>query len=140
MIFELAEQLFKRGYNCYFSTNNPNEAGSFYTYEIIAENRESYLKRMAESAYTIAFTSINEGWNRLAHESILLGTNVIGFNKGGLGDLLIESNFFIVENGDQALEIILAKKSSVTPDSFINRYAYTNASQFLESSVLFVNS
>ncbi len=140
MIFELAEQLFKLGYNCYFSTNNPNEAGSFYTYEIIAENRESYLKRMAESAYTIAFTSINEGWNRLAHESILLGTNVIGFNKGGLGDLLIESNSFIVENSDQALEIILAKKSSVTPVSFINRYADTNASQFLESSVLFVNS
>jgi hypothetical protein len=140
MIFELAEKLFKNGYSCYFTTNDYNEAGSFDSYEIIAENRESYLNRLATSAYTIAFTSINEGWNRLVHESILLGTNVIGLNKGGLGDLLIESNSFIVENSNQAFEIILSKKNTSPPESFINKYADVNANQFLRSSIEFIRS
>lgn len=139
-VFELADRLTKLGYNCYFSTNNFEESGRFDSYEIIAENKESYLKRMASSAYTIAFTSINEGWNRVAHESILLGTNVIGFNLGGLGNLLTESNSFIVEDLEQALEIIKSEKIAIPPYSFINKYSDVNASQFLESSIQFVRS
>ncbi|MFY8107784.1 MAG: glycosyltransferase [Bacteroidia bacterium] len=139
-VFELANRLTELGYNCYFSTNNTSETGRFNTYEIIAENRESYLKRMAESTYTIAFTSINEGWNRVAHESILLGTNVIGFNLGGLGDLLKESNSFIVDDVDQALDIIISEKTVVPPDLFINKYSDLNAGKFLDSSIQFVRN
>ncbi len=139
-VFELANRLTELGYNCYFSTNNTSEKGRFDTYEIIAENRESYLNRMAGSTYTIAFTSINEGWNRVAHESILLGTNVIGFNLGGLGDLLKESNSFIVEDIEQALQIIKSEKTHVIPDSFIKKYSDINAGQYLESSIQFVRN
>jgi hypothetical protein len=139
-VFELADRLNELGYDCYFSTNNFDESGRFESYEIIAEIRESYLKRMASSAYTIAFTAINEGWNRVAHESILLGTNVIGFNSGGLGDLLIESNSFIVEDIEQALEIIKSEQTAIIPESFIKKYSDMNASRFLEPSVQFIRS
>jgi hypothetical protein len=34
---------------------------------------------------TVCLIKVNEGWNRLAHESILIGTPVFGYGNGGLG-------------------------------------------------------
>jgi hypothetical protein len=60
---------------------------------------------MAASEYTLAMPFIKEGWNRIAHESLLLGTQVIGFNQGGLGDLLRGANAFAL--GEESREEIL---------------------------------
>jgi hypothetical protein len=96
-LFYLAEQLFVRGYFCYFSTNDPKKVYESAYYKVIYfNNHDEYLQHMAESEYTLAMPAIEEGWNRIAHESLLVGTQVIGFNKGGLGDLLRGSNAFMI--------------------------------------------
>ena len=137
-VFLLANELKQKGFHCYFSTNNEEESGSFENYDIISEPRHDYLNRMASAVYTIAFTSINEGWNRVAHESIVLGTTVIGFDKGGLGDLLKESNSHLVNTIDQALEIILSEKVIENNTSFYSKYDSENAFLFLPKSAKFI--
>ncbi|MFY8022362.1 MAG: hypothetical protein ACOVP1_14245 [Bacteroidia bacterium] len=137
-IFVLAKQLKQQGYTCYFSTNRSEEAGDFDNYSIISEGYESYIKRMSSASYTIAFTSINEGWNRVAHESILCGTPVIGFFKGGLGDLLKESNSFIVKNVSEAVHIILNQQQPNINPNFTERYSIGNFSSFIKDSEVFL--
>lgn len=102
-VFLLAEQLHKKGYHCYFSTNDPNKVFVHACYEVkyFAQTFD-YLKEMAASEYTLAMPFIREGWNRVAHESLLVGTQVIGFDKGGLGDLLKGANAFIVGEPEQS--------------------------------------
>ena len=96
-LFFLAEQLSGKGYECYFSTNDPKKVYQSKYYQVIYfENHADYLQQMAASEYTLAMPSIAEGWNRIAHESLLVGTQVIGFNKGGLGDLLRGANALLV--------------------------------------------
>jgi len=96
-LFYIAEQLANRGYTCYFSTNDPKKVYQSNYYQVIYfEKHTDYLQEMAASEYTLAMPAIAEGWNRIAHESLLVGTQVIGFNKGGLGDLLRGANAFIV--------------------------------------------
>lgn len=96
-LFLLAELLHARGYQCYLSTNNPKMVYQSKYYEVIYfEKHSDYIQKMASSAYTIAMPSIAEGWNRVAHESLLVGTQVIGFNKGGLGDLLRGANALMI--------------------------------------------
>lgn len=82
----LIHELRQRGYACYFSSNEtPFESHlpiSFFT------TREAYLKQMALSACTVILNRINEGWNRVAHESMLLNTPVICRPGGGLEELV----------------------------------------------------
>ena len=137
-IFQLAEMLYDHGYSCYFSSNKAQEAGVFKYYSIVSESYEAYLTRMSSAMYTIAFTAINEGWNRVAHESIIVGTPVIGFHKGGLADLLIDSNSIIVNDAENALKLILMNEKSTLNDSFINKYSIQNISSFLNESEIFL--
>lgn len=107
-IFRLAAALSTDGYYCYFSTLNPHEAkphdGRF---EIICfHNFRDYLDHMSLCCCTLALTRINEGWNRVAHESLLVGTPVIGYNRGGLGDLLKKASCIIVNDVDEAYTVI----------------------------------
>ncbi|MCG9880374.1 MAG: glycosyltransferase family 4 protein [Bacteroidia bacterium] len=96
-LFLLAELLHNKGYQCYMSTNDPKKVYQSKFYEVIYfEKHSDYLQKMASSAYTLAMPSIAEGWNRVAHESLLVGTQVIGFNKGGLGDLLKGANALMI--------------------------------------------
>jgi glycosyltransferase involved in cell wall biosynthesis len=71
------------------------------------ESPENYLQEMAASLYTLALPLFNEGWNRVAHESILVGTPVIGYPKGGLADLLKQSNSHMAHHKEDVLHIIL---------------------------------
>jgi glycosyltransferase involved in cell wall biosynthesis len=131
-IFKLAELLSLNNYSCYFSTLEKQMEKTDKNYSVICfETYELYLRHMAESKYSIAFPSINEGWNRVSHESILVGTPVIGFNKGGLGDLLKESNMLIVNNAAEALELILGNTIREPAIEFIKKYDIENAINFL---------
>ncbi|MFI5222259.1 MAG: glycosyltransferase, partial [Bacteroidia bacterium] len=92
------------------------------------------------SLYTLAFTGINEGWNRIAHESILAGTDVIGVDSGGLGDLLKESGSMIANSAEEFANQIFENKRSKINEDFIEKYDETNAGKFLESIVKFIES
>lgn len=122
-IFQLAEKLNQNGFTCYFCSLDAYQARQETYYSIKHfESFENYLQCMAESEYTLAFTQLNEGWNRLAHESILVGTSVIGFNKAGLGELLQLSNSFIVNSMDEAFDIIIKKQHNQVHDDFIQSF------------------
>ncbi len=130
-VFDLAQRLTNQGIHCYFSTLDARLAQRKDHYEIVSFDRyESYLVYMAESKFTLAFPAINEGWNRVAHESVLVGTTVIGFKKGGLGNLLEESTMFMVDHYDEALKIILEDKHAETSLQFIAKYDIKNANTF----------
>lgn len=107
-IIRLAGALTADGYYCYFSTLDPDKAMSHNgKFEVICfHGFEDYLEQMSRSCCTLALTQINEGWNRVAHESILVGTPVIGYNKGGLGDLMKASRSVVVRDIDEAYTVI----------------------------------
>lgn len=133
-VFDLAKMLSEKGYYCYFSTLEPTMAASHNgSYEIICFSQfNDYLGSMARSCCTIAFTRINEGWNRVAHESLLVGTPVIGFKKGGLGDFLKESNSIIANNAEEAYTCIVENKWPIIDKSFIDTYSTQKTNNYLE--------
>lgn len=123
-IFKLAEKLSLAGYDCYFSASDKEmklPASDFYRVAYF-ESSEAYLKEMACSLCTIQMPAIAEGWSRVAHESMLVGTPVIGYDKGGLGQLLKESGSTIVQDVEQAFQFITTGKFTLPDDSFINKY------------------
>lgn len=130
-LFELAERLNRKGFNCYFSTIDPTRVVSDKGVEVICfEHFEAYLKAMAESLYTIQFPSIEEGWSRIGHESVLVGTPLIGRAVGGLAELLEESGSMKADSIDEIENIItngLVKE--VNPD-FVMKYDELNAGQW----------
>jgi len=133
-ILALSIKLSSDGYYCYFSTLNTEEArphnGSF---DIICfKDFTEYLDHMAQSCCTLALTKINEGWNRMAHESILVGTPVIGYMRAGLGDLLKESNSMAVKNIDEAYTCIRESLWILPDKRFMEAYDIKNADKYLK--------
>lgn len=51
-------------------------------------SREEYLCLLQAADVTITMSHLLEGWNRIAHESLLSRTPVIGSGKGGMKELL----------------------------------------------------
>ncbi|MES2618188.1 MAG: hypothetical protein V4613_09925 [Bacteroidota bacterium] len=133
-IFQLARLLSEKDYYCYFSTLEPEMSAPHNgQYEVKYFNEfNSYLSEMARCCCTIAFTRINEGWNRIGHESILVHTPVIGYKKGGLGDFLKESNSIIANNAEEAYTCIVENKWSIIDKSFIDTYSKQKTNQYLE--------
>lgn len=131
-IFALAEKLSKEGYYCYFSTLNPHEASSkSKNFDILYFPRfTDYLEHVSRSLCTLALSRINEGWNRMAHESILLGTPVIGYDAGGLGDLLKESKSMIVNSVDEAYHCITENLWVLPNAQFSEKYDLKNFAKY----------
>lgn len=131
-IFALTHQLKALGYHCYFSTLHQYEVKQTIDFEVrYFEKHSEYLNTMAQCQYTLALIKINEGWNRIAHESILVNTPVIGYNKGGLGNLLQESNSIIAANIDEVLAQITQSKQFDINQNFIAKYHLINAEKFI---------
>ncbi len=131
-LFELAEKLNNLGYKCYFFTLNKAEARTDINYEIVyLPTHEAFLQRMAQCLYTISLIKVNEGWSRVSHESILVGTQVIGCNKGGLGDLLRLSNSHIIEKTDEAIAIIDGRKNKEINTHFFADYDISQTEFYL---------
>jgi RNA-binding protein YlmH len=93
---------------------------------------DQYLLEMASSEYTLAYIAINEGWNRVAHESILVGTQVIGVNKGGLGNLIAESGSLTAATVDDFMAIILAQQTQKVTPSFVQKYDLRSAQKWVQ--------
>ena len=130
-VFEIAKQLSAKGYYCYFSTNFKDFASKNSDYEVVYfEQFEDYLTQMAASEFTLALTAINEGWNRVAHESILVGTPVIAYAKAGLLDLVNESKSISANNINEVLQAIENKNVQANP-SLLAHYDIKNFDEYL---------
>ncbi len=130
-VFEIANQLTSKGYCCYFSTNFKDFATKTSSYEVIYFDQfENYLTQMALSEFTLAITGINEGWNRVAHESILVGTPVIAYAKAGLLNLVNESKSITANNIEEVLQAIENKNVQVNPN-LLAHYDIKNAANYL---------
>ncbi|MCF8429149.1 MAG: hypothetical protein K9G64_03370 [Bacteroidia bacterium] len=130
-VFEIAKQLTDQGYYCYFSTNFKDFATKTSTYEVVYFDQfENYLTQMAFSEFTLALTRINEGWNRVAHESILVGTPVIAYAKAGLLNLTNESKSIAANNMEEVLEAIENKNVQANP-SLLAHYDIKNVADYL---------
>ncbi len=134
-IFDLAKRLNTVGYYCYFSTLDErlHRVGRSY-YDIVKyEHFSDYLDHMARCECTLALSRVKEGWNRVAHESLLVGTPVLGYKSGGLGDLLKESNSIIVNSVDEAYTCITEHLWMQADTDFFNKYDIKTAQKWLKT-------
>ncbi len=69
-------------------------------------NFQEYILLLQSSSLSVLMSQIDEGWNRVAHESILCKTPVIGTGRGGMGELLEESKQIICIDFDN-LKIVV---------------------------------
>lgn len=139
-LFNLAKKLTAEGYTCYFSTLFEHEQGVFEGYEVRYGSFDVYLENMAESEYTLAYIAVNEGWNRIAHESLLVGTPVIGIPKGGLGDLLAESGSLIAHTEDDFFAMITRHTSAQLHPDFFKKYDLRSQQTWVKPLVQFCES
>lgn len=65
-----------------------------------------YVNLLYYSSLTILLTPFEEGWSRIAHESILCGTPVIGNGSGGMKELLELTNQRVRESNELSLDEI----------------------------------
>jgi glycosyltransferase involved in cell wall biosynthesis len=61
---------------------------------------QDYIGLLCSSDVTVILSEFLEGWNRIAHESLLCNTPVIGTNIGGMGELLQKSRQITWQKGD----------------------------------------
>ena len=140
-IFEIAKKLIQSGYYCFFLTLDDRNVRKSEFYEVKKLPFEEYLYEMSISYCSIALSSVKEGWNRMAHESILVGTPIIGLDSGGLGDLLKESGSYIVHSAGEVYELIINDKVrfDITP-GFIDSYNESKWSWYLKPLIQFIQS
>jgi len=69
-------------------------------------NFQEYILLLQSSSLSVLMSQIDEGWNRVAHESILCKTPVIGTGRGGMRELLEESKQIICRDFDD-LKIVV---------------------------------
>jgi glycosyltransferase involved in cell wall biosynthesis len=96
----------EHGFVCYFSSSVPVFCPDLPV--SVFQNRSDYLKQVAGSAATIILNKVIEGWPRVAHESILLGTPVIASPGGGLEELVHLSGGIVCDN-PEAIAVLLQK-------------------------------
>jgi hypothetical protein len=141
LVYELAAQLSGKGYHCYFTTTNKLALHTSVQYDIkYFDIHEAYLTEMAQSLYTVAFIHSEEGWNRVAHESILVGTQFIGNPIGGLGDLLKESNSLTAQTIDEFIFLIEKKTQHTINAYFISKYDIKNVDTYLDPILNFIKA
>ena len=134
-ILDLAARLNKAGYYCYFSTLDERQHRvDRAAFDIVKfDSFTDYLDSMARCECTLALSRVKEGWNRVAHESLLLGTPVLGYKSGGLGDLLKESNSIIVNSIDEAYTCITEQLWMQPDEDFLKRYDISHAQQWIKA-------
>lgn len=131
----LAGELSSKGYYCFYSTLEPSEVrqGKGQYDVLYFLDFKGYLDQMSRCCCTLALSKVKEGWNRIAHESILVGTPVIGYDSGGLGDLLRESHSIIVKNTKEAYNCITESVWMLPGDEFNMRYDLSRSEEYLKA-------
>lgn len=120
------------GYNCLFTVPEEVQMTTVETeIQILQVSTSEYLQTLAESEYTIALPIVLEGWGRVAHESILVRTPVIGYSVGGQKELLTESNSLMVDSVDEIVEML--KNSTTKPINldFVGKYDIQKSQEYI---------
>ncbi len=65
-----------------------------------------YIQLLCAADITVILSKFQEGWNRIAHESLICGTRVIGTDIAGFGELLHNASQIIYRDGDNLQELI----------------------------------
>lgn len=84
-------------------------------------NFQEYILLLQASSLSVLMSQIDEGWNRVAHESILCKTPVIGTGMGGMGELLESSKQIVCRDFDTLKTVVenaLDKKLEVSQEAF----------------------
>ncbi len=67
---------------------------------------EEYKLLLHVSDVVVQMSVFEEGWNRIAHESILCGTPVIGSGRGGMRELLEKSGQIVCEDVERLPNLV----------------------------------
>jgi len=67
---------------------------------------EDYLRLLATAALSINLSKIPEGWSRVTHESMLMGTPVIGSGVAGMRELLEDGRQTICTDASELPELV----------------------------------
>ena len=81
-----------------------------------------WLSAVYDKYLQLRVLNFAEGWNRVAHESFLVGTQVIGPKLGGLGDLLSGANGHIVASMEEAEAIIINQEVQLINYHFLDKF------------------
>lgn len=124
----------QRGFVCYFSSPTPVFSPNLPV--SVFDRRSDYLKQVAGSAVTIVINKIHEGWNRVAHESILLGTPVVASPGGGLEDLVRLSGGVVCEDPETIVGLMEAGLPPIVFDN--NPFEPAAKKHYLEKIIPFI--
>ncbi len=95
-VVEAYEQLKDKPY-LFVSTGRKNENADLPVHHFNLQPHE-YRKLLASCDLVLAMSTMTEGWNRVAHEAMLLRTPVIGSGSGGMSELLTKGGQCICSN------------------------------------------
>jgi glycosyltransferase involved in cell wall biosynthesis len=92
-------------------------------------NFSDYVNLLHYSSCTLLLTDFKEGWSRIAHESLLCGTPVIGNGSGGMLELLKVTNQIIVDTKDktkinQIVNKLILENKRVSENEIMNINIY----------------
>jgi glycosyltransferase involved in cell wall biosynthesis len=118
-VYEVYEALKEKGYELIMSgpiNNAPN-----IPIRYVNLKKDEYIKMLKACDVTISMSRMIEGWNRIAHESLLCNTPVIGNGTGGMMELLKKGNQIIEQDYKQlpfAIEKVLDNRSFYTSEGY----------------------
>ena len=131
ILFHLLKE---HGFVCYFSFAEPVFSPDLPVSTF--QDHGEYLKQVAGSVATVILNKTNEGWNRVAHESVLLGTPVIASAGGGLEELVRLSGGIISDSPKEIVGLINAGLPQICFDN--SPFEPAARSQYLEKIVSFI--
>jgi glycosyltransferase involved in cell wall biosynthesis len=95
--------------------------------KVLRLNREEYLCMLNTATTTVTMPAIPEGWSRVAHESLLSHTPVIGIESGGMTELLEKSGQIIIRADS---ELAPALRRSIAEAASLGKAGFEYVKQF----------
>ncbi len=114
---EIIKFIDKKKYNI-ITTSKKSDISEIYNFYF---NDDEYRLFLSSCDLVLCMSNMPEGWNRIAHESILANTPVIGSGSGGMKELLENSNQYILKNINdlnKSIERILKNKKNIAKSGF----------------------
>ena len=124
------------GFVYYFSSNSPISNTDFPI--SFFETREAYLKQMSNCYASVFLNKINEGWNRVAHESLLVGTPVIVSSGGGIEELANTLGGCVMDDPSKIVAV-LNGPVLMANDRALSRFYISSAHDWVAPILDFIN-
>ncbi len=118
------------GLVCYFSDNQGTVIHDFPVTQF--NTHEAYLKQMALCKCTVILNKIEEGWNRVAHESMLVGTPVVSNGVAGLSELINMGNGHIIHTVEEAIDLCLNDRLNTIDYKALEKFNISNKNTFVQ--------